>query len=263
MCVHSGLAGLRHGAGDTSLRTCSHGSGACIQRFSFVNGCAHDIMLGDWNVVVPASSSAIIAGLRSDNLQRISWRYSEKAASWDFIELNSNWRGSGTRLAGHPSYSSYAGFSTSSRYEGLIPGSSDLCGPAAGAEVRFDADDAIAQGICKPTYSSASCESSNLASCFACQGYDGICPHQDVGESEPICLHGKAGDFCRYIYANSYAISWDSTTRTRSAARTFQGTDTYANYWCASTSGLPGVGSLFTCVDQGQDIELRLTACIS
>ena len=107
-----------------------------VTRFSFQNRCLRDIYLSDWDLLIEKQSSKEIKGLRSSNLQRISWRFKDGPWDTDFIELNGDWHGIGTRL-GHPNYATWAGFSMSSRYEALDPLSGDLACSDAAAELTW------------------------------------------------------------------------------------------------------------------------------
>eukprot|EP00439_Symbiodinium_sp_Y106_P031399 s2646_g3.t1 len=116
--------------------------GGCVEvtNFSFVNSCGADVILKDWNVVVPANTSQQVMELRTSGLQRISWRYVDGPWDTDFIELNGDWMGVGTPFCGHPNFASWAGFSMSSRYEALLPGEEGgerLACADPGAELTF------------------------------------------------------------------------------------------------------------------------------
>ena len=85
-----------------------------VTKFSFENRCVRDIHLKDWDLLIEAKSSKEVEQLRSTGLQRISWRFLDGPWDTDFIELNGDWPGVGTKL-GHPNYATWAGFSMSSR----------------------------------------------------------------------------------------------------------------------------------------------------
>ena len=183
------------------------------------------------------------------------------------IELNWPWAGAGEKICAHPTFSQYEGWTMSARYEALQNGVP--CGADYGAETRFSIQEAHEKQVCVASDLDGSCEASNIASCWQCKGeYTGACPTQQPTVSQPQCSEGKDGDYCRYLYENTFALSYDAKTKTKDASHhkfVYGGPNIEGNYvqfWCASIPNLPQAASLQQCVDTGQDFELRVTTCI-
>ncbi|CAE7242352.1 unnamed protein product [Symbiodinium sp. CCMP2592] len=212
--------------------------GGCVEvtNFSFVNSCGADVILEDWNVVVPANTSQQVMELRTSGLQRISWRYVDGPWDTDFIELNGDWLGVGTPFCGHPNFASWAGFSMSSRYEALLPGEK-------GGE-RF----ACADPGAELTFSRDSCPSTPTSR-YYCDFF-----------ATQASIRNCSSDFAIYMQERSWALNPDGTR-----SRNYNATRNIINYWCApeSSNWLGwGVGSFIDCTQRGTPIHLRVTTCI-
>ncbi|CAE6953497.1 unnamed protein product [Symbiodinium natans] len=209
--------------------------GGCSQvtNFSFVNGCEADVILKDWNVVVPAKMSYQVSELRSSGLQRISWRYVDGPWDTDFIELNGDWKGVGTPFCGHPNFATWAGFSMSSRYEALLPGEETFACADPGAELTF-----------------------SRVSCPSMQTSRYLCDFFATQDSIRSC----GSKVAIYMQERSWAINPDG-----SRVRAYNATQNVVNYWCAPES--PdwrgwGVGSFIDCTRHETPIHFRVTTCI-
>ncbi|CAL1127683.1 unnamed protein product [Cladocopium goreaui] len=209
-----------------------------VFNFTFINDCKNDIILQDWDVIIPASGFKEVLHLRRTGLQRpiserISWRYLSGPWDTEFIELNGDWAGVGTPMYGHPNYASWAGFSMSSRYEALDPSGRYACSDAA-AELRF---------------SVATCPSQKTLR-YACDFF----PTQ-------LSIRNCSSKFALYMQEHSWAINPNGTR-----AREYASTQNIINYWCAPESSDWkgwGVGSLIDCTNRDVPIHFQVTTCIS
>lgn len=205
-------------------------AGSCtrVAKFQFQNRCTKDVWLSGWNRVVKKGTTYSTTKSRPAN-NRIAWRYASSKGNLDFIELNTYWKGPGSPLCGHPSYSTYNGFSMGSKYEALSVSRRrrHYACLDPGAEVDYTAE-----------------------GCPSGSGDGYLCK----GDRKCNSAFGK------YVKKHSWALNHDRS-KTHQFTQSPYGKN-YVNFWCSEQYGFHElVATMIDCRAKGSKIVFKVTSC--